>query len=295
MAQLHFDYDARRNESVAYIGGDDASDATFRVRMIQDDSPANPFTDDDGHWPMIVDYQDRGHNFTTYDKGKGPSLDNPLARFTDGQIIRHQKAILAALGDTCYNAWTGSQWSLADDFAGHMADYCAKGDDRADIMRDYFNDQLGNVSEGDRLETLASLYAIIGIQSLCACSNGYSQGDYAELLIVATPEAMDAFGWPKEKRNDVARVAADMESQRKLYGQWAWGDCYGYIVEQAPADDDARDDDDAWQEVDSCWGFYGDDPQENGMDGYILSAIDYRQRQEESAARLIAALQEAAD
>lgn len=102
MTQLAFDYDAQRNESLAYIGGDDASDATFRVRMIQDVDASNPFENEDGHWPMIVDYQDRGHHFTEYDKdkGKGAGVACPLARFTDGQIVRHQKAILAALGDT---------------------------------------------------------------------------------------------------------------------------------------------------------------------------------------------------
>lgn len=163
----------------------------------------------------------------------------------------------------------------------------------AETRRDYFSDCLSDVAKGDWLETLASLYAIIGIQALCTCSCGYSQGDYAEMLIVATPESMAAFGWPKAKRSDAAAIDKDLRNQAKLYGQWAWGDCYGYVLERAPIDDSERDDDDAWQEVDSCWGFYGDDANVNGMADYILPALAYVQRQDEAAARLIAGLQEA--
>lgn len=270
--KLDFDYCNRSNESIAYIGD------MYRVRMIQDCDAMNPFTEWDSYWPMIVDYHDRGHNFTLYDKAPGPDVNRPLDRFTPGQIIRHQRKILAALGD---------EWSLERDFADHMGNIYP-GDDRAEYMRDYFADCLESVADRNKLETMAALYQLIGIESLCTSSHGYCQGDYAELLIVATPEAMDQFGW-KRKDRTAARIAADMESQANLYGQWAWGDCYGFVLERAPDDPDDRDDSDAWEDIDSCWGFYGSDPEENGMADHIWPSVESDMRKREQFAATVAA------
>lgn len=288
MCQLSFDYDSRANESIAYHGGDDET-APYRVRMIQDDSPENPFKSWDGHWPMIVDYRDRGHNFTEYDKAPGASVDDPLARFSDWQLIRYQAAICEALGDDCaHHCWPAR--SIESDLAEYKHDYRAeyvKGRaGMAALLLDYFREALGNVSDSDKLECLSSLYDIIGIPNLCTSSHGYSQGDYAELLIVATPEAASQFGW-KAKR-PMEAVKADMEAQAALYSAWAWGDVYGYIVERAPHDPEEREDSDAWEEIDSCWGFYGDDPDQSGLAEQALDAIEYdiRRRKEARLAKL---------
>lgn len=273
-SKLSFDYDPRGNEQIAYYGGD-CDDAPYRVRAVQDESPENPFTAWDGHWPMIVDYQDRGHNFTEYDKAPGASVDNPLARFSDGQLIRYQGAICEALGDI-YCGWTGKRVSVESDLAEHKRDYrgeYVKGrEGMAALLRDYFSEALSNVADSDRLEVLSSLYDILNIPNLCTSSHGYSQGDYAELLIVATPEAAAQFGWKGKRPLEQAR--ADMKGQAKLYGAWAWGDVFGYIVERAPHDPEQRDDSDAWEEIDSCWGFYGD-PEESGLSEQALGAIEY--------------------
>lgn len=44
------------------------------------------------------------------------------------------------------------------------------------------------------------------------------------------------------------------------YRQWADGDVYGYVVEELTGwtnDDDAEKTMQTWEEVDSCWGYYG--------------------------------------
>ena len=281
--QLSFDYDARSNEQIAYVGGD-AGDAPYRVRMVQDCSPENPFTAWDGHWPMIVDYQDRGHNFTEYDKCKGAAVDSPLDRFSDGQLIRLQGKILNILSDGgrayYYSALTGARLaSVADDLADHKKAFRSQYIDgragMAALLRDYFSEALSNVSDSDKLETLSSLYDLAGIPNLCTSSHGYSQGDYAELLIVATPEAMAQFGW-KAKRA-AADIAKDLQAQADLYSAWAWGDVYGYICERAPLDPEDRGDSDAWEEFDSCWGYYGD-ADKSGLAEAALAAIEYDKR-----------------
>jgi hypothetical protein len=50
------------------------------------------------------------------------------------------------------------------------------------------------------------------------------------------------------------------------YDQYLTGDVYGFIVEERDEDDEGEE---AWEEIDSCWGFYGSDVRENGMAGHL--------------------------
>lgn len=42
-----------------------------------------------------------------------------------------------------------------------------------------------------------------------------------------------------------------------MYDQYLRGDVWGFRLFEIDGDD--------WEEVDSCWGFYGNDPRLNGM------------------------------
>jgi len=50
-------------------------------------------------------------------------------------------------------------------------------------------------------------------------------------------------------------------SEIEVYSEYVGGNVYGYIVEERDGDD--------WEEVDSCYGFYGWDPDTNGMKDYL--------------------------
>jgi len=50
------------------------------------------------------------------------------------------------------------------------------------------------------------------------------------------------------------RVIAVLKSEVKIYSQWLEGNVFGFVLK------DAED-----NEIDSCWGFYGDDWKENGL------------------------------
>lgn len=69
-----------------------------------------------------------------------------------------------------------------------------------------------------------------------------------------TPELCKHVGTPWERASEA--MAGSIET----FKQWAEGDVYGYILEECI---DVEDGD--WIEVDSCWGFYGSDPFENGI------------------------------
>ncbi len=73
-------------------------------------------------------------------------------------------------------------------------------------------------------------------------------------IAYSTPEMCRYVGTPWD---EAARV---MAGSVETFKQWAEGDVYGYILEECI---DVEDGD--WIEVDSCWGFYGSDPFENGI------------------------------
>ena len=63
--------------------------------------------------------------------------------------------------------------------------------------------------------------------------------------------------WKKwsEKRREKAREW--LRGEIEVFDQYIRGDVYGLIIEEDG------------EEIDSCWGFYGEDPRTNGMSDYI--------------------------
>ena len=83
---------------------------------------------------------------------------------------------------------------------------------------------------------------------------------------------------------DVDNVTAALTAEIETLDQWLRGDVYGYVIEHrtlcALCEAQYRAEDDETPEApdecphcaiedDSCWGFYGADPRENGMAGYL--------------------------
>lgn len=93
-------------------------------------------------------------------------------------------------------------------------------------------------------------------------STGYSQGDYAELLFVATPAWFELTGAPLDS------AASQLEHAARLWGFWAWGDVWGVSIETEEGDS-----------VASCFGFYTDSPEdakgqeESGMADFFSEAL----------------------
>lgn len=67
------------------------------------------------------------------------------------------------------------------------------------------------------------------------------------------------------------RAQEIMEGEVELYDWYLRGDVYGYTLYEANTDEAGDIEIDDLEEIDSCWGFYGDNLFENGM----LSCIGY--------------------
>lgn len=212
----------------------------FQINVHQDYSPCNPWNDWDCEPPMIVLHGGRRADFTEY------GLDLSVPTLTKEQLKSSLPALKKALGIT------GRILPFCQEYAvSQRYNYAGAVDLFNDAISGYFEQQ----SSSDKLELLADLYQAIGVPALCTSVHGSCQGDYSEVLIVATPEWVKTVGIAPE------HIDQSLKQSAKLYGQYAFGEVYGYSVEGI---DDA-----------GCWGFYGYEEEESGLLDDARSAIDY--------------------
>jgi hypothetical protein len=124
-------------------------------------------------------------------------------------------------------------------------------------------------------EVLYKLCLIAKIPCKLHESRGYSQGDYASVLIIITSEYLERIEGNRRKNKYY------LESTAKLFNNWAWGDVYGFrlferrdMVKLSRKDFESGNCDNVedlieWVEIDSCGGFYGDNFTTNGMLSYL--------------------------
>jgi hypothetical protein len=58
------------------------------------------------------------------------------------------------------------------------------------------------------------------------------------------------------------RAIKYLEGEIETYDDYLRGNVYGYILEELVEDGDPEDKND-WEEIESCWGFYGDNYKED--------------------------------
>lgn len=66
---------------------------------------------------------------------------------------------------------------------------------------------------------------------------------------------------------DVEKATRCLESEIETYGHYVAGEVYGFILDKEVTCPHCNNTE--WEDVDSCWGFYGYDPEENGISGYV--------------------------
>lgn len=204
----------------------------MKIEICQDYSPENP-----SDWgtlaPMLVaDLENTRMRCTEY------GLDAPDAP----DVREHFAAILEMLG-----------YASLREFAKDR--YWTRGDSLEDLLADALTDHVDQLDGSDMLEAYNDLYRMHGYETLLTSSAGHRQGDYAEMLLVATPQYLETTGIQPEHVQEALRQDA------KTWSQWAWGDVYSATIE----DDDG-------QVLESCAGFYGYDREESGLADFVREA-----------------------
>lgn len=88
---------------------------------------------------------------------------------------------------------------------------------------------------------------------------GYSQGDEIKLFEVAGVAWLDGIGWDKSKE-EFAEMHESYKEKPELVS-YVFGDVWGIVIEKANRYVNTEDPEDVletWDEVESCWGFYGE-------------------------------------
>jgi hypothetical protein len=213
-----------------------------------DESPGNPWKEWDCNPPLLA-YSDR--SLTPYGEEVTPGdlLDMiPAYRFRSRPF---QDAILDALNlERETILWDRKNYP-GTSFRDAVLDRAGEG-----LSKEYRTQYL------DGLEALAKFAKV---PTYRGTARGSCQGDWAELLLFALPA-------DKDTRFNGADPVGSLESSFDLWESWAFGNVYGYILEDADGEKLEYPDGEG---VTSCWGFYGYDHKASGLIEDATSAAAY--------------------
>lgn len=227
----------------------------YRIAFWPDDSPYPPWEDEGAVPVMALDMNYRRSGYMR-DGDRGYNLDRPLDYLSDSKIAANLPQIVGAFpavgpgGRDLYHDPATFDSFVRDEYRGlGMTLREARREWLAEYLRD------GEVS-GERLRLLATLWQLAGVPAEVMTVSGYAQGDVADVLAVAHPEAVTAWGFERhDGRPDWRRYRKtcpnDLRQAAVSWAAWAWGDVLVYTVEHVGLDGEADP-----EPVDSCWGFY---------------------------------------
>lgn len=240
----------------------------YKAVVATDDCPSNPFEDWDCNPPMAV-YYDRGITHPGHRAKHEPVTLRDLFDLIPAEAMGDERKRLQFI-----RAAGISESKLAE-----AIEYRNPAELELETNPEEWHETIrellpeapgyyGSVSEYfDAMEAAAGL---AGIACHRATSRGYSQSDWAEVFIAATP------AWIKETGIAPENIAAALEGSFDTYTAWAWGDCYGVSEILRPNGEEVEDG--------SCWGFYGREHEESGLMEHCTSMVDYDRKQRAKAA-----------
>jgi len=203
----------------------------YTLAIYNDGPPSNPFEDWDTEPPLMYS-SGRRNNVTHY--GTESIIPELLDLITPRRLVLNRKALLESIE------------SDEEYLSIHNHGYVTLAENlRAEIK-----------SSSESLDLVEALARIAKVPYLRYDSRGYSQGDYADVLIILTPE------WFKKVWANPKDEKEILDGTKKLFDAWAWWDVYGFtLIEHRPlyTEDNVLSiitDDDV---LESCWGFYGED------------------------------------
>lgn len=86
-------------------------------------------------------------------------------------------------------------------------------------------------------------------------------------MYVTKAKLIEEFGDDSDESK--AKATKCMQGELEVYNQYHDGDVYGFVLRDKPCE---HCDDETGDELDSCWGFFGHDPMENGIAEYLSEA-----------------------
>lgn len=208
----------------------------YTLAIYNDESPSNPFEDWDSEPPLMysTNHGCRWSSDTVYHYGTESIVSELLELITPRRLVLNRKELL--------------------DIIDVDEDYIRENKYDSQTFADALEDEL--LWNDDNLNLIEALARIARVPYSRHDSRGYSQGDYADVLIILTPE------WFKKTWANPKDAKEILDGTKKLFNAWAWWDVYGFtLIEHKPlyTEDNVLSivtDDEV---LESCWGFYGED------------------------------------
>lgn len=155
---------------------------------------------------------------------------------------------------------------------GYDFDFNFNSDDSDDDKLNIINDAIYDFIR-ESISNLAAYCELFNIKHFSSVYRGYSQGDYADVILVPTLKHCKLVGIEYSDITD-GRMHSDFE----LFENWANGDVYGFKVFEKvnftkTYANGTIEQDFEFKEIDSCWGFYGTDHEKSGLIDYVLDCI----------------------
>ena len=92
-------------------------------------------------------------------------------------------------------------------------------------------------------------------------------------IYITKEQARKEYGWKVLTKARIEKILTNLESEVKTYGQYLEGDVYGFsLIEETECTNCHQT---VTEILDSCGGFYGSDPEKNGMKEYIPNLDQY--------------------
>lgn len=211
----------------------------LRLKIWHDSFAANPFLEWDCEPAVMANYG--RNNFSDFSKGE---IETFIKNNLNQDKVVEEKDELADIVGYNLEWFDGTDEELYDELT-HEIDY-------SDV------------------EQLTKVLELFSLPHLNYTSRGYSQGDWADVLIVATDEFFQRTGANRELIEEI------LEDTKNLFDSWAWGDVFGITIEEGTTiqvveketQKVLREEID-WEQIDSCGGFYGEDFENNGMMDHV--------------------------
>lgn len=247
----------------------------YAINVVRDTSAGNPWEDWDSEPPICV-----CHGRDILDFG----VSDRCPDLTEKVVREHWREMLELIPGPFLDPQPKGRHFATRSYASLTEFARNEWDDRGyrlwERLAEAFQEAVNDLGRAEVFDELVGVYAWLGIRAYSGSTQGYSQGDYAEVLVVLTPEWCERMGLDPKSWNE-----ADFRGVVKLYGAWAWGDVFSYVITTAV--DAGLPDDEIegvpvfystygdWPRdgIDSCGGFYGADHRRSGLYESALGAI----------------------
>lgn len=92
------------------------------------------------------------------------------------------------------------------------------------------------------------------------------------IIYISNKKALAEYGFKRLTKANRAKIISYMVNEVECYDQYLTGDIYGFHVHKLDEDGEIEDDHDI---LDSCWGFFGHNWEENGLLEHAKPSIDW--------------------